>query len=272
MAQRALDMMARRAKSRYTQGSSLADKQLVQAFIADSYSELIPFRLTVLHAAWLIDTAGEQAARTEIGVCKILASQILKSIALRAIQIHGALGLTDQLPLTQVLLGGVALGLADGPTEAHRSYRQARTAAGVAMAVDGDGGMARWDRLGVYRLLAQLPHVEAEAIDPRVVRLLADADHRTIETLEAYLDLAGDAQATAQVLHIHRASLYQRLQKAERLYDFDLHSGTDRLAVHLGLKLARVTGLGAGLGSEDAGGAPAGTEHPAPPWGQIRLA
>ncbi len=120
MAQRAIDMMARRAKSRFTQGSPLADKQLVQAFIADSYSELLPFRLTVLHAAWLIDTAGERAARTEIAVCKILAAQILKSIGLRAIQVHGALGLTDQLPLTTVLLGGVALGLADGPTEAHK--------------------------------------------------------------------------------------------------------------------------------------------------------
>jgi acyl-CoA dehydrogenase len=120
VAQRAIDMMARRAKSRFTQGSSLADKQLVQAFIADSYTELMPFRLAVLHAAWLIDTAGEHAARAEIGACKILASQVLKSIGLRAIQVHGALGLTDQLPLTAVLLGGVALGLADGPTEAHK--------------------------------------------------------------------------------------------------------------------------------------------------------
>lgn len=120
VAQRALDMMAHRAKSRYTQGSSLADKQLVQAFIADSYAELLQFRLTVLHAAWLIDTAGEHAARKEIGVCKILASQVLKSIGLRAIQVHGAMGLTEQLPLANVLLGGVALGLADGPTEAHK--------------------------------------------------------------------------------------------------------------------------------------------------------
>lgn len=120
VAQRALDMMAHRAKSRYTQGSSLAEKQLVQAFIADSYAELLQFRLTVLHAAWLIDTAGEHAARKEIGVCKILASQVLKSIGLRAIQVHGAMGLTEQLPLANVLLGGVALGLADGPTEAHK--------------------------------------------------------------------------------------------------------------------------------------------------------
>ncbi|CAJ1499822.1 acyl-CoA dehydrogenase family protein [[Mycobacterium] burgundiense] len=120
VAQRALDMMAHRAKSRFTQGSSLADKQLVQAMIADSYAELLQFRLTVLHTAWLIDTAGEHAARAEIGVCKILASQVLKSIGLRAIQVHGAMGLTQQLPLTNVLLGGIALGLADGPTEAHK--------------------------------------------------------------------------------------------------------------------------------------------------------
>jgi acyl-CoA dehydrogenase len=120
MAQRAVDMMSRRAKSRFTQGSPLADKQLVQEFVADSYTELIPFRLTVLHAAWLIDNGDERAARAEIAACKILASQVLKSIALRAIQVHGALGLTDQLPLVNVLLGGIALGLADGPTEAHK--------------------------------------------------------------------------------------------------------------------------------------------------------
>lgn len=120
LAQRSVDMMARRAKSRFTQGTSLADKQLVQAMIADSYAELLQFRLTVLHTAWLIDTAGEHAARAEIGVCKILASQVLKSIGLRAIQVHGAMGVTEQLPLTNVLLGGVVLGLADGPTEAHK--------------------------------------------------------------------------------------------------------------------------------------------------------
>jgi acyl-CoA dehydrogenase len=120
VAQRAIDMMATRAKSRFTQGGSLADKQLVQAFIADSYTELMPFRLAVLHAAWLIDTAGEHAARAEIAACKILAARVVQSIALRAIQVHGALGITDQMPLTGMLIGGLALGLADGPTEAHQ--------------------------------------------------------------------------------------------------------------------------------------------------------
>jgi alkylation response protein AidB-like acyl-CoA dehydrogenase len=120
LAQRAVDMMARRAKSRFTQGSSLADKQIVQGFIADSYAELMPFRLAVLHAAWLIDTAGEHAARAEIAACKILAAKVVQSITLRAIQVHGAMGITEQLPLTGMLIGGLALGLADGPTEAHK--------------------------------------------------------------------------------------------------------------------------------------------------------
>ncbi|MGV0793519.1 acyl-CoA dehydrogenase family protein [Mycolicibacterium sp. XJ1819] len=120
VAQKAIDMMARRAKSRFTQGSSLADKQQVQVFIADSYTELMPFRLAVLHAAWLIDTAGEAAARAEIGACKILAAKVVQSITLRAMQVHGALGLTDQLPLAGMFMSGLALGLADGPTEAHK--------------------------------------------------------------------------------------------------------------------------------------------------------
>ncbi|MCG5432928.1 acyl-CoA dehydrogenase family protein [Mycobacterium sp. MYCO198283] len=120
LAQKAIDMMAVRAKSRFTQGSPLADKQLVQQHIADSYTELMPFRLAVLHAAWLIDTGGERAARAAIGACKILSATVLQSIALRAIQVHGAMGVSDQLPLANMLLGGVVLGLADGPTEAHK--------------------------------------------------------------------------------------------------------------------------------------------------------
>jgi alkylation response protein AidB-like acyl-CoA dehydrogenase len=103
VAQRAIEMMATPAKSRFTQGGSPADKQLVQAFIADSYAELMPFRLAVLHAAWLIDTAGEHAARAEIAACKILAARVVQSTALWAIQVHGALGITDQMPLTGML-------------------------------------------------------------------------------------------------------------------------------------------------------------------------
>jgi len=64
-----------------------------------------------------------------------------------------------------------------------------------------------------------------------------------ITTLETYLDLAGDAKASAERLSLHRGTLYYRLQKAERIAGVDLRSGSDRLALHLGLKLARLIGL-----------------------------
>jgi len=120
VAQRAIDLMAERAKSRFTQGSTLAEKQFVQGFIADSYTELMPFRLAVLHAAWLIDTAGERAARTEIAALKVLTPKVIQSIVLRAAQVHGGLGITDQMPLMGMFMSGLVLGLADGPTEAHK--------------------------------------------------------------------------------------------------------------------------------------------------------
>jgi alkylation response protein AidB-like acyl-CoA dehydrogenase len=120
VAQRAIDMMGERARSRFTQGSPLADKQFVQGFVADSYTELMPFRLAVLHAAWLIDTQGEHAARTEIAALKVLTPKVIQSIVLRAVQVHGGLGTTEQMPLMDMLMQGLALGLADGPTEAHK--------------------------------------------------------------------------------------------------------------------------------------------------------
>ncbi len=64
-----------------------------------------------------------------------------------------------------------------------------------------------------------------------------------ITTLETYLDLAGDAKASAERLSLHRGTLYYRLQKAERIAGVDLGSGSDRLALHLGFKLARLIGL-----------------------------
>ncbi len=92
----------------------------MQGFIAESYTELMPFRLAVLHAAWLIDTQGEHAARTEIAALKVLTPKVIQSIVLRAIQVHGGLGITEQLPLVDMFTTGLALGLADGPTEAHK--------------------------------------------------------------------------------------------------------------------------------------------------------
>jgi hypothetical protein len=129
--------------------------------------------------------------------------------------------------------------------DARGSYRQAKQAARVAATIEVAGPVARWQDLGVYRTLAQLP-ADAEAaasLDPRLAALLDQADGPVITTLETYLDLAGDAKASAERLSLHRGTLYYRLQKAERIAGVDLRSGCDRLALHLGFKLARLTGL-----------------------------
>ena len=121
-AQRCLDMMAERALSRVTKGETLAEKQAVQNMIADSYIEIAQFRLLVLHTAWQIDSYQDyNRVRKDIAAIKVLTPRVMESVARRAIQIHGALGTTYDLPLTRMLASGLMLALADGPTEVHQT-------------------------------------------------------------------------------------------------------------------------------------------------------
>jgi len=120
MAQQALDLMAERALSRTTQGSLLADKQLVQKHLADSYIELQQFRLLVLYTAWQIDKYNDyNKVRKDIAAIKVMTPQVVENITRRAISVHGALGTTRDLPLMRYLNSGILLSLADGPTEVH---------------------------------------------------------------------------------------------------------------------------------------------------------
>jgi alkylation response protein AidB-like acyl-CoA dehydrogenase len=123
--QRAIDAMCERAQSRFTAGSLLAEKQLVQAAIADSVGELMQFRLGVLYTAWLIDQGKD--SRSEIAALKVATPRIFETIVRRAIQVHGGLGLTDQMFLTNSLMHAMVLGLADGPTEVHQINLARRT-------------------------------------------------------------------------------------------------------------------------------------------------
>jgi acyl-CoA dehydrogenase len=121
LAQWALDMMCERALSRETQGSLLADKQFVQGFIADSYIQLQQFRLFVLQTAWKIDRYNDyQRVRKDIAAAKVAMPAVLHDIAWRAMQVHGALGTTNELPLFGMIHNAAVMGLADGPTEVHR--------------------------------------------------------------------------------------------------------------------------------------------------------
>jgi acyl-CoA dehydrogenase len=120
MAQKALDMMCERAVSRRTLDGPLADKQLVQEMIAKSYAEIQQFRLYVLQTAWKIDRYQDyKAVRKDIAAIKTLMPKLITDVVLRAIQVHGALGVSNELPLAGMLLAGPIMGLADGPTEVH---------------------------------------------------------------------------------------------------------------------------------------------------------
>ena len=136
----------------------------------------------------------------------------------------------------------VGIGGAQPLVGAPRSYRQARDAVAVAQRVAGFGRVAAWDELGVYRTLVRFPDdLDDDALHPGLVELLRDGAHeQLVETLEAYLDRAGDAKATAEALSLHRATLYYRLQRIEEITGARLKVGDDRLALHLGLRLARL--------------------------------
>ncbi len=130
-ATKAFEMMKERAVSRYTQGSLLSAKQSTLAAVADSYVELLQFRLLVLHAAWTIDQGDRAAGKIGIGAVKIMSPRILRDIIGRAIQLHGSLGVSNELPLGAYWIKAAAQGLVDGPTEVHQIGLAKRLLKGV---------------------------------------------------------------------------------------------------------------------------------------------
>jgi acyl-CoA dehydrogenase len=119
VSRRAFDMLVERAQTRYAHGSLLADKQTIQNWIADSAAEMHAARLMTLHAAWKIDTDGAAAARQEIAMIKYFGARVLHDVVDRALQAHGALGYSTDLPLEQMYRFARAARLYDGPDEVH---------------------------------------------------------------------------------------------------------------------------------------------------------
>ena len=120
MCRRALDMMGERALSRTTQGEVLAKKQMVQDAIAESWIQLHQFRLQVLHAAWVIDQSDSHRARLEIAGVKVATPKVLHDITYRAMHLHGALGVSNEMPFAGMWIAAPIMGIADGPTEVHK--------------------------------------------------------------------------------------------------------------------------------------------------------
>lgn len=139
MAERALEMMCRRALERSTFGTLLADRDNVRDRIAQARIDIEMARLLTLKAAWLMDEAGNKAARQEIAAIKVAAPATALRVVDQAIQLFGGEGVTDDVPLAQFWAGLRALRLADGPDEVHlmtiargelRRYRGDRTPKG----------------------------------------------------------------------------------------------------------------------------------------------
>jgi acyl-CoA dehydrogenase len=120
VAERALELMCKRANTRWAHGSLLADKANVQQWIADSRIEIDSTRLAVMHAAWKIDTIGKREARQEIAMIKVQAANMVMAVLDRAIQLHGALGMSDDTPIARFWRENRAMRIVDGPDEVHR--------------------------------------------------------------------------------------------------------------------------------------------------------
>jgi acyl-CoA dehydrogenase len=120
MAERALELMCRRAVSRVTFGKPLSENANIQDWIAESRVEIEMIRQLTLKAAYLMDTVGNKVAQTEIAAIKVAAPNVALKVLDRAIQVHGGGGVTDDFPLAMAWAHMRAMRLADGPDEVHK--------------------------------------------------------------------------------------------------------------------------------------------------------
>ncbi|MEV6984101.1 helix-turn-helix domain-containing protein [Sphaerisporangium sp. NPDC051017] len=128
--------------------------------------------------------------------------------------------------------------------DARLSYRQAQQATRIGRVLGLDS-IVEWSELGIYRILAELPfqQISLDLLHPALGKLAErDEPGQLLHTLEVFLDLAGDIKATSEQLVIHRTTLYHRLAKIEEIGGVSLRKGTERLALHLGLKLGHLSG------------------------------
>jgi acyl-CoA dehydrogenase len=121
VAERALEKMCRRVKVRTAFGRPIAEQSVTLERIAESRIKIDEARLLVYHAAWLMDTVGNKAARAQIAMIKIAAADTACQVVDWAIQAHGAAGLSDDFHLGHAYAQARAIRIADGPDEVHRN-------------------------------------------------------------------------------------------------------------------------------------------------------
>ncbi len=118
---RCLEMMCERALSRETKGELLANKQMVQERIADAWTDVEMFRLLVLQTAWKIDRYQDyMKVRKDIAAVKARLPHVLIDTIYKAMHLHGAIGVSNEMPFARMWMGAPTMGIADGPTEVHK--------------------------------------------------------------------------------------------------------------------------------------------------------
>ena len=121
LAERALELMCKRASSRVAFGKTVASQTVTQERIAEARCKIDMARLLTLKAAWLMDVAGNKVAKTEIAMIKVVAPNMACQVIDWAIQVHGGGGMSDDFPLAYAYAGARTLRFADGPDEVHRN-------------------------------------------------------------------------------------------------------------------------------------------------------
>jgi acyl-CoA dehydrogenase len=137
VARRAFDMLCERALYRESAGKALKDHQTIQNWIADSAAEMQAAKLMTLNAAWKMDTQGVLAARQDIAMIKYFGAKVLHDVVDRALQAHGALGYSTDLPLEAMYRFARAARIYDGPDEVHRVSVARQVLRGYEAPVDG---------------------------------------------------------------------------------------------------------------------------------------
>jgi acyl-CoA dehydrogenase len=163
---RAFDMMCERALSRESHGKIIAEHQMVQSAIAESYAEINMLRLLVLWTAWTIDNSSTQASRTQIAACKYTAAKVLKEVAYRAIHIYGSLGVTDLTPLQAMWANAPSMSVMDGVDEVHK----VTVARDVLKGYRPHEGLWPSDYFPAKRAKAREKFADAMASDPELVK------------------------------------------------------------------------------------------------------
>ena len=121
VAERALELMCQRVQSRRAFGKLLAEQGVIQEWIADARIDIDQARWYTMHAAWLMDTQGNRAARTAVSAIKVAVPTMALRVIDHAIQAHGGAGVSDDFPLAWMHAHVRTLRLADGPDEVHRA-------------------------------------------------------------------------------------------------------------------------------------------------------